>query len=411
MLFTLSLCLFLGLTKAWTPESRAIEKENKLAVRWLEGSRKFRGVNLGSQFIIERWMAEDEWKTMGCGSTNDEWACAKAIGQDAADTAFTKHWASWTTKSDISQIASLGLNTVRIPVGFWIRESLIEEGEYYPRGGLKYLDRVVGWCKEAGLYVIIDLHGAPGSQTTNEQFTGHSVATPGFYTAENYERAYKFLEWMTNRIHTNGNYTTVGMLQVLNEPVHTGPWKAEAADMIETFYPGAYQRIRDAESKLGIAKADLLHIQYMENTQGKAWGSGDPRTNLTNTNYTYYDAHRYYSFDKTVPNTKKGYINAACSDNVGANNLLVGEWSLSVNSSVRTSEEFEIHNRPDQIEWYSQYWAAQAQAFERAGGWVFWAWKCNWINGIDEWRWCYKSAVAAGVIPRDAGTANSTSPC
>ncbi|KAK7420133.1 hypothetical protein QQZ08_010547 [Neonectria magnoliae] len=197
------------------------------------------------------------------------------------------------------------------------------------------------------------------------------------------------------------------MLQALNEPVHTGAWKTEAASMIETFYPEAYQRIRNAESKLGVAKADLLHIQYM----GKAWGSGNPRTNLTSTSYTYYDAHSYYSFDKTVPTTKSGYINAACSDNVGANNLLVGEWSLSVSSAVRTSDEFEIHNRPDQVEWYSKYWAAQAQAFERAGGWVFWAWKCNWINGIDEWRWCYKSAVAAGVIPRDASTANITSPC
>ncbi|KAK7420134.1 hypothetical protein QQZ08_010548 [Neonectria magnoliae] len=134
---TLPLCLFLGFAIAWMPESK--EPENKVAARWLRGSQKFRGVNLGSHFIIERWMAEDEWKAMGCGSTNDEWACVKAIGQDAADTAFKKHWASWTTQNDITQIANLGLNTVRIPVGFWIREALVEEGEYYPQAVLRTL--------------------------------------------------------------------------------------------------------------------------------------------------------------------------------------------------------------------------------------------------------------------------------
>ena len=32
---------------------------------------------------------------------------------------------------------------------------------------------------------------------------------------------------------------------------------------------------------------------------------------------------------------------------------------------------------------------------------------CNWIGGIDEWRWCYQSAVRAGVIPQDATSAQS----
>lgn len=136
-----------------------------------------RGVNLGSQFIVERWMAESSWKEMGCGKYNDEWACVEAIGQTAADKAFKGHWANWTTESDIKQIASLGLNTVRITVGFWIRDDLVYDDEYFPRGGLAYLDRIVGWCKKHGLYVIMDLHAAPGSQSPNEQFTGH-VSSP-----------------------------------------------------------------------------------------------------------------------------------------------------------------------------------------------------------------------------------------
>lgn len=127
--------------------------------RWLPGFSKFRGVNLGSQFIIEPWMAGDEWNSMGCGGTNDEWSCVKAIGQSAADAAFARHWNTWTTQDDIKQIVSLGLNTIRIPVGFWIKEDLVYSSEFYPRGGLQYLDRLVGWASDAGLYIIMDLHG------------------------------------------------------------------------------------------------------------------------------------------------------------------------------------------------------------------------------------------------------------
>ena len=118
-------------------------------------------------------MAQDEFSSMGCGGLNDEWQCVEHLGQDAADQAFKKHWDTWTTQDDIKQIAGLGLNTVRIPVGFWLKEDLVKDTEHYPRGGVEYLDRLVGWCKDNNIYVIMDLHGGPGSQFPNQQYTGH----------------------------------------------------------------------------------------------------------------------------------------------------------------------------------------------------------------------------------------------
>ncbi|KAL7622465.1 hypothetical protein AAE478_007971 [Parahypoxylon ruwenzoriense] len=400
----------LALASARTAQSIPLESPDapvNISRRWLPSADKIRGVNLGSQFIIEPWMAYDEWASMGCGNANDEWKCVEALGQDAADAAFQKHWDTWTTKDDINQIKSLGLNTVRIPVGFWLREDLVKDGEHYPRGGLKYLDRLVGWCREAGIYVIMDLHGGPGVQYPNQQFTGHGVSYPGFYTQENYERAYKFLEWMTQRIHTNENYFNVGMLQVMNEPVHAGDYPDLAADMVANYYPGAWTRIRNQEKQLGVKDSDLLHIQMM----GNAWGSGDPTSHLPDRNFAFYDDHRYYKWDGSVKTTKDGYISAACRDNRGGSDIIVGEWSLSVADSVQFNDEFQIKDRPDQVGWYRKYWAAQAQAFEKSGGWVFWTWKCNWITGFNEWRWCYQSAVAAGAIPRDAASASPRKMC
>lgn len=114
-------------------------------------------------------------------------------------------------------MVSYGLNTVRIPVGYWFLESIVDKSEHFPQGGEKYLDQVVGWAKDAGLYVIIGLHGAPGGQAT-DAFTGQVNPKPGFYNEYNYDRAYKWLEWMTEKVHTNPSYSTVGMVELVNEP-------------------------------------------------------------------------------------------------------------------------------------------------------------------------------------------------
>lgn len=118
-------------------------------------------------------MAYDEFNSMGCGDMNDEWSCVTKLGQDAADAVFAQHWNTWITQDDIIQMVDFGLNTIRVPIGWWIKEDEVTENEKYPRGQLQYLDRLMGWASEAGLHVIIDLHAAPGVQYPNQQFTGH----------------------------------------------------------------------------------------------------------------------------------------------------------------------------------------------------------------------------------------------
>lgn len=162
---------------AWLPWGLNGTRSEEINKRWLPNgvpsSTKIRGVNLGSQYIVEPWLSANEWNIMGCGGKNSEFDCVSALGQSAANQAWLAHWNRWTTEDDFNQMQNLGLNTVRIPVGYWMKEDLVyADSEHFPQGGWAHLQKVCGWASDRGLYIILDLHGAPGAQVPNNPFTG-----------------------------------------------------------------------------------------------------------------------------------------------------------------------------------------------------------------------------------------------
>ena len=185
--FILTITVSISLSAAWMPTrgdprlnsaehphqaNLMQQEEQNLTMRSLP-NLPIRGVNLGSQFIVEDWMADDEWNSMGCGGLKSEFDCVSMLGQAQANEAFAKHWSTWTTQDDIAKMKSYGLNAIRIPVGYWIREDLVySDSEHFPQGGLYYLEQICGWASDAGLYIVIDLHGAPGAQVADNPDTG-----------------------------------------------------------------------------------------------------------------------------------------------------------------------------------------------------------------------------------------------
>ena len=385
-LLTLATCLFAG-----------------TAVAWLPAVPKIRGVNIGGLFVAEPWMMNDEWNRMGCDGALSEFDCVIKLGQDAADRAFQDHWANWYTQDDIRRIASLGLNTIRIPVGYWMREDIVwRDSEHFPRGAFRYLKRMCQWAKDAGLYVIIDLHGAPGAQQPNQPFTGQFAPTVGFYVSWQYERAYQFLEWMTRIIHTDSAFWSVGAIQLVNEPFQN---PSQIPTLVSEFYPNAWRRIRAAEDQLGTARDQRLHIQMMN----EKWGSGNPNQALTDLWFAFYDDHKYVKWTPDVDANRDAYMRYSCTDDRGGNwPVIVGEWSLS--TADENGSEFDI-NRADAKDWYRRWWSAQTISYEKQNGWVFWSWKVDWIGGRNDWRWGYRNAVDAGVIPADAAAGVSSGAC
>ena len=84
------------------------------------------------------------------------------LGEAEMQSRMQKHWSTWITADDFSEMASHGINMVRIPIGYWSLSPI--DGEPYIQGAAEYLEKAIGWAGDNGIKVMIDLHGAPGSQ-------------------------------------------------------------------------------------------------------------------------------------------------------------------------------------------------------------------------------------------------------
>jgi endoglucanase len=120
-----------------------------------------RGINLGNWLVPEGYM----FKFKTANSPRMIYTVVnELIGEDEARKFWRTYRDTYISSEDIKFIKQSGFNSVRIPFNYRLFVSESEpaklEGEGY---GL--LDRVVGWCRTEGLFVILDMHAAPGGQT------------------------------------------------------------------------------------------------------------------------------------------------------------------------------------------------------------------------------------------------------
>lgn len=117
-----------------------------------------RGVNLGGWFVLEPWITPSLFAPWADGGdVVDEYTFTQTLGTTAATNQLYAHWNTWITQDDFNEIASLGLNHVRIPIGYWAVNPLA--GDPYVQGQLPILDQAITWARTAGLKVLLDLHG------------------------------------------------------------------------------------------------------------------------------------------------------------------------------------------------------------------------------------------------------------
>lgn len=87
------------------------------------------------------------------------------VGPEKTEAFWEKFKDNYITKADIDFIASTGANTIRLPFHYKLFTDEDYMGRTSGQDGFARIDSVVSWCRDNNLYLILDMHDAPGGQT------------------------------------------------------------------------------------------------------------------------------------------------------------------------------------------------------------------------------------------------------
>lgn len=211
---------------------------------------KIIGTNLGNWLVLEKWMQPFIFKGTGA---EDETCLNRNVPQEKLWPMMKEHRDTYVTEEDFQNIASHGLNTVRIPVPYFIF------GDREPYSGcIEYLDKAFDWAGKYGLKVLVDLHTAPGGQNSYDN-GGIEGVCKWSQQPDEVEFVLTVLERLAMRYRDREELFGI---EVLNEPISfsvymTAPSRKKAADKAEAkgsrhvssrflkkFYVQAYGRLR-----------------------------------------------------------------------------------------------------------------------------------------------------------------------
>jgi endoglucanase len=293
-----------------------------------------KGVGLGNWMLPEGYM----WKfgALGDRPRKIEKLVTDLIGAEAASRFWTSFRQEYITEADIKRIAELGFNSVRPALNsrLFLTEA---ENPVYVQEGFQLLDSLISWCRKYRLYVIIDMHGAPGGQT-GANIDDSPRDLPELFIEKKYQD--QLVDLWVKIATTYKNEPVVAAYDLLNEPLPVGT--GSAAKYKHLLVP-LYKRITEA-----IRKVDSRHMITLEGFDwSNDWSLFDKP----------FDQNVFYQFH---------YYCWARPDLLGGIEKFL-EKRAALNTPIWVGETGEKGN--------AIYWAT-TQLFEKHNiGFSFWPWK------------------------------------
>lgn len=227
-----------------------------------------RGMGLGGWMLQEGYML----KLGEVGQQHKIRAkLVELVGEERTATFYRTWLDNHTTEADIAAIAKWGFNSVRLPIHF---DQLTLPADQEPRAGhdtwheegFQRIDRLLEWSKANRIYLILDLHAAPGGQGNDLAISDRDPAKPSLWESEENQR--KAVALWTKLAQRYANEPWIGGYDLINEPnwSFATPGKGNGCDETENKAVWSLQqRITTA-----IRKADKRHIVIVE---GNCWGN------------------------------------------------------------------------------------------------------------------------------------------
>lgn len=282
------------------------------------------------------------------------------FGEERSQELMELYRENWIGPRDFALVRSFGFNAVRLPFHYGLLEEDTRPMQLKP-DAFRWLDHAVSLAKQNNLYVILDLHGAPGGQSVDHT-TGWKGRNRLWDEAQNQRR----VVWLWREIASHyRDEPAIAAYDLLNEPF--GDYRTEAhRDALLRLMDLVYRAIRDVDTRhIVVLPGTREGIQFYGNPANHGW------TNVMFTEHHYpgvmhgspsLESHKEHI--RTTLGWLKHYLGKAGTP------LLVGEFNVV----------FRRAGGPRLMRYYYDL-------FERNGWW-----------GI---MWSYKLIHRAGGLGRD----------
>ncbi|WP_137864166.1 MULTISPECIES: cellulase family glycosylhydrolase [unclassified Sphingomonas] len=179
-----------------------------------------RGMGLGGWMLQEGYMLQ--LGQLGSGQQHRiRAAIADLIGEEKTAEFYRAWLDNHTRKADIDMMARWGMNSVRLPMHYDLLTLPVEKEpvagkDSWLEDGFRRIDALLAWTKANGMYLILDLHAAPGGQGNDLPIADRDPARPSLWqSTENRRKTIALWRELARRY---ADEPGIGAYDLLNEP-------------------------------------------------------------------------------------------------------------------------------------------------------------------------------------------------
>ncbi|WP_214228408.1 cellulase family glycosylhydrolase [Pedobacter sp. B4-66] len=177
-----------------------------------------RGVGLGGWMLQEGYM-------LGINNEGQQHKIKQRItdlvGEQGTKVFYNNWLSNHTRKADIDSMKVWGFNSVRLPMHYNLYTLSIEEEPVKGQNtwlekGFSMTDSLLAWCKANKMYLILDLHAAPGGQGNDFNISDRDSSKPSLWDSEaNQQKTVALWRKLAERY---ANEAWIGAYDIINEP-------------------------------------------------------------------------------------------------------------------------------------------------------------------------------------------------
>ncbi len=227
-----------------------------------------RGIGLGGWMLQEGYML----KVHGEGMQHRiRQRIEDIIGQDKTQEFYTAWLQNHTTKADVDSLKAWGFNSIRLPMHYNLYTLPIEKEpvagqQTWLETGFQLTDSLLEWCKANKMYLILDLHAAPGGQGNDLNISDRDPSKPSLWESEaNQQKTIALWRKLAERYKDE---PWIGGYDIINEPNWGFTDASDKNGLKETGNAPLRKLMVDITN--AIREVDQRHIVIIE---GNGWGN------------------------------------------------------------------------------------------------------------------------------------------